>query len=214
MSFKWVFFDLDGTLTDSSEGIEKSAAGALDAFGIAYDSLDDLSVFIGPPLRAMFPKWGVPEDKTDEAIRIFRRRYNTVGKFENHPYPGIAEMLGHLKDAGLKLAVATSKPEPMAKEILKHFHLDGYFDVIAGATYDKSRESKEAILRYLLDMCSAEDAVLVGDTVYDTEGAEAVGIASIGAAWGFGSTDEMKEKGALRIVRTPGELETYLLQKS
>lgn len=205
--YNTVLFDLDGTLTDSSPGITRCAAEALDHYGIKYGSLDDLRVFIGPPLRKTFPEFGVPAEETDNAVRIFRARYSTVGKFENEPYAGIEELLQKLKKDGKKLYVATSKPETVAKEILEKFELSGYFDLICGATMDASRESKDAVIAYLLGLSNEEmDAVMIGDTAFDVEGALVHHIPCIGVSWGFGSVESMKDAGACGIADTPEQL--------
>ena len=118
-----ILFDLDGTLTDSGEGITKCAQLALEHFGICVEDRNQLRIFVGPPLRESFPKFGVPEDQVEEAVRIFRSRYLTVGKFENRPYPGIRELLETLRNQGYRLFVATSKPETTAVEILEKVRL-------------------------------------------------------------------------------------------
>ena len=178
--YKHVLFDLDGTLTDSSEGITKCAQLALDHFGIHVENLNDLRVFIGPPLRNTFPSFGVPEDKVEEAVAIFRSRY--------------------------------SKPEGTAREILDKFELTQYFDCIAGASEDSSRDSKEKVIRYLFTMVEdIHSAVMVGDTVFDIIGARETGVDAIGVTWGFGNVEEMKEKGARNIVSNCSELEDVIL---
>jgi phosphoglycolate phosphatase len=212
MRFNHVLFDLDGTLTNSAPGIENAVSLALDHFGIPYESKDDLSVFVGPPLRYIFPKWGVPEDQVEEAIRIYRAYYLTQGKFENEPYEGITDMLGDLQAAGVHLYVATSKPEETAREILDHFDLTKYFDEIAGATLDGSRDDKESVIRYLLGKAEhVSDALMVGDTVYDIEGAKKAGMASAGVAWGFGNVNDMIYQGASVIVENPEQLRDFIL---
>ncbi|MBR4941003.1 MAG: HAD hydrolase-like protein [Clostridia bacterium] len=208
-----VFFDLDGTLTDSAEGITKCAQLALSHFGIIYDDLDPLKVFVGPPLREMFPKFGVPADRVEEAVKVFRSRYLTVGKFENSPYAGIPQMLSELKARGKKLFITTSKPETTAKEILSHFDLDGYFDCICGATMDGSRDSKESVISHLLTQ--TEDlgtVVMVGDTAFDVIGASAHGIPTIGVSWGYGKICDMESAGAKAIATTTTELVDLICQ--
>ncbi len=209
-----VLFDLDGTLTDSSLGITKCAALALDHYGIAYESLDALRVFIGPPLRVTFPKFGVKEEDVGEAIAIFRGRYNVEGKFENVPYDGIELLLQKLQKAGKKLYVATSKPEATAIQILEKFNLSQYFDIIAGATKDASRDTKDAVIRYLLEQSGETGkAVMVGDTAFDVEGANAHQMPCIGVSWGFGTVESMQEEGACAIARTPEELYRLLTEE-
>lgn len=214
MNKKLILFDLDGTLTDSGEGITKSVKLALDHFGIPVESLNDLRYFVGPPLRDSFLKAGVPEDRIEEAITVYRSRYTTVGKFENTPYPGIPELLTQLKNLGYRLCVATSKPENMSVEILDKFGLSPYFDEICGATLDKSRDSKSAVIAYLLQKTgSAQNATMVGDTAFDVIGAAEHGINTIGVSWGYGSTEEMVAKGAVAIAHTTDELYQFLTQE-
>lgn len=210
MKYKSVFFDLDGTLTDSSEGITKCAQLALHHFGIPAEDRNALRVFIGPPLRDSFPKFGVPEDRVEEAVSVFRSRYNTVGKFENVPYDGIRELLETLKQKDMRLFVATSKPETTALEILHKFDLEKYFEIICGATMDGQRDSKESVIAYLLQQVDSADAVMIGDTAYDVLGAKAFGIPTIGVTWGFGSREEMEAAGAIHIASTMEELLKYV----
>lgn len=208
---KSILFDLDGTLTDSGEGIMNCAALALERFGIPIPPRDALRVFIGPPLHDTFRQFGVPEDQVDEAIRIYRSRYVPIGKFENTPYPGIRELLEQLRAQGHRLFVATSKPEDMSVEILEHFDLAHFFDRICGASLDRSRSSKDAVIAYLLQQHGTEEPmVMVGDTVFDILGAAAHGIPAVGVAWGYGSVEEMKKAGAAAIAATMDELLSIL----
>jgi len=211
---KTILFDLDGTLTDSGEGIINCASLALEHFGIPVPDREAMRVFVGPPLDKTFREFGVPADRTDEAIRIYRSRYIPIGKFENAPYPGIRELLQNLRDRGHKLFVATSKPERMSVEILEHFALADFFTDICGATLDGSRSTKEDVIAYLLSRNSGEgEIVMVGDTVYDILGAKAHGIPAIGVDWGYGKTQDMIDAGAVAIAYTTGELLGLLEQE-
>ena len=204
---KTILFDLDGTLTDSGEGILNCAELGLRHFGLPVPSREEMRVFVGPPLHETFLKFGVPEDKVEEAVTVFRSRYTTVGKFENTPYPGVHNLLQALKDEGHTLLIATSKPENMAIEILEKFQLSQYFDRICGATLDRSRISKEDVIAYLLSLNgTAENMVMVGDTAFDVVGAAAHGISTIGVSWGYGSVEEMQQAGAIAIANTMEEL--------
>lgn len=204
---KAVFFDLDGTLTDSGEGIINCAILALEHFGLPIPSREELRVFVGPPLDQSFINHGVPADKTDEAIRVYRSRYTTVGKFENFPYPGIEELLQRLKNEGCRLFVATSKPEGMSVEILEKFGLAHYFEKICGATLDGSRSHKADVIAYLLEQVDGvENVVMVGDTAFDVIGAKAHGIPTIGVSWGYGSASDMEDAGAAAIAHSMDEL--------
>lgn len=204
---KAIFFDLDGTLTDSGEGIMNCAELGLRHFGIPVPSREKMRAFVGPPLDQTFLKFGVPADKTDEAIEVFRSRYRTVGKYENFPYPGIREALQTLKDQGHRLFVATSKPESLANEVLAHFELDGYFEQIAGATFDGSRSHKADVITYLLQLTGdVGQTVMVGDTAYDVIGAAQHGIPTIGVSWGYGEVADMQQAGAIAIANTMDEM--------
>ena len=209
---KTLFFDLDGTLTDSGPGIMNCAAFALERLGLPVPERAALRAFVGPPLRQIFPKFGVPEAQVDEAVRIFRSRYIPIGKFENSPYPGMGALLQRLKEAGFPLYVATSKPEVTAVEVLEHFGLAGYFEKICGASMERGRETKQEVIACLLDQIGAPDRVLmVGDTDYDVLGAKAHGIGTIGCTWGYGDAESLRKAGAMALADTPEELYTMLL---
>lgn len=204
---KTILFDLDGTLTDSGEGIINCATLALRHFGLPVPAYEDMRTFVGPPLRDSFIRFGVPADQTDEAIRVYRSRYIPTGMFENTPYPGIRELLETLRAEGYTLYVATSKPEEMSVTILEKFDLAKYFCRICGASIDSSRSTKDAVIAYLLESSGAkEDMVMVGDTKYDILGAKAHGIPAIGVGWGYGKVEEMEEAGAAGIAETMDEL--------
>lgn len=201
---KSILFDLDGTLTDSGEGIISCAKMTLERFGLPIPSPDELRTFVGPPLGDSFMKYGVPADRVEEAIAVFRSRYLPIGKFENHLYPGIRELLETLKGQGHKLYVATSKPEVTAVEVLEHFDLASFFECICGATFDQSRVSKSDVIAFLLEQIGTDtDAVMVGDTAFDVIGAAAHGIPTIGVSWGYGKVPDMKKVGAAAIADTP-----------
>lgn len=207
MMKKAILFDLDGTLTDSGEGIINCAIVALQHFGLPIPSREELRIFVGPPLNETFLSHGVPADRVEEAITVYRSRYVPIGKFENTPYPGIRELLETLQAQGHALYVATSKPEAMSIEILEHFDLARYFTQICGATLDLSRSSKDAVIAYLLEQTGCKDSmVMVGDTKYDILGAKAHGIPAIGVSWGYGSVSEMRQAGAIGIADTMDEL--------
>lgn len=204
---KCILFDLDGTLTDSGEGIINCATLALNHFGLPVPDRETMRVFVGPPLDETFIKFGVPAERTDEAIAVYRSRYTTVGKFENFPYPGAEDLLRHLREKGHRLFVATSKPEGMSVEILEKFGLARYFEMICGATLDGSRSKKADIIDYLLQKAGgAENAIMVGDTAYDVIGAKAHGMPAIGVSWGYGKVADMEAAGAAAIAHSMEEL--------
>lgn len=207
MKKKAILFDLDGTLTDSGEGIINCAILALEYFGLPIPDRETLRVFVGPPLRDTFYKFGVAEEDLDKAVEVYRSRYIPIGKYENHPYPGIEQLLAKLKADGHQLYVATSKPEEMSKDILNKFDLAQYFDIVCGATLDGSRDSKADVIAYLLERSGGvNNAIMVGDTVFDIVGAAAHGIPAIGVSWGYGSVQEMECAGAVSIAHTMDEL--------
>ena len=213
MKQKAIFFDLDGTLTDSGEGIINCATLALEHFGIPVPSREEMGVFVGPPLDQTFIKFGIPAEKTQEAIDVFRSRYLVVGKFENTPYPGIRELLEKLKSQGHRLFVATSKPETTAVEILHKFELAQYFEVICGATLDGTRVHKADVIAYLLGKIGTpEDILMVGDTEFDVTGAAAHSIKTIGVSWGYGKVAAMEQAGAVAIAHTMEQLEQFINQ--
>ncbi len=207
MTNKAILFDLDGTLTDSAEGILNSVTMVLKHYNIPLPDAEGMRVFIGPPLHDKFVEFGVPAEEADASVELFRSRYNTIGKFENRPYPGIPEMLQKLKDEGHHLLVATSKPEITAVEVLEHFDIAKYFEHICGATMDRSRDTKEKVIEYLLKKQSHDcPTVMVGDTAYDVIGAAAHGIPCIGVSWGYGSVEEMISAGATVIADSVSQL--------
>lgn len=207
MPQKHIIFDLDGTLTDSGEGILNSVEMTLRHFALPVPDRQDLRVFIGPPLRDMFIKHGISEDRVEEAIDVYRSRYNTIGKFENFPYPGIPQLLRKLQQQGYRLSVATSKPEHTAVEIMEKFLLTQYFDEICGGTPDGSRDEKSKVIAYLLSKSDPADQVLmIGDTEYDVIGAAVHNIPTIGVSWGYGSVEGMVAAGAIDIVHTTDAL--------
>lgn len=187
------------------------ASLALEHFGLSVPSREELRVFVGPPLDKTFIEFGVPADKTDEAIRVYRSRYLTVGKYENIPYPGIVELLAHLKAQGHRLFVATSKPETTSIDIMEKFQLAQYFEQICGATLDGTRSHKEDVIAYLLTQGKdMENIVMVGDTKYDILGAKHHGIPAIGVAWGYGKVQDMIDAGAVAIAQDIAHLQTLL----
>ena len=209
---KTILFDLDGTLTDSGEGIINCVIYALERFGLPIPPRKELRYFVGPPLHESFIKQGVPAERAEEAVAVYRERYVPTGMFENTPYPGVRELLEALKAEGHTLFVASSKPEWMCIEILKHFDLAKYFDQICGATMDTTRTNKDAVIAYLLELNGKSDkTIMVGDTKFDVLGAKAHGIPTVGVSWGYGSVEEMKAAGAAAIAFTMEELRSQLL---
>lgn len=211
--YQTVFFDLDGTLTDSAPGITHSVAHALKKWKIEVEDHSTLNAFVGPPLAESFAKYyGFTPEECKKAIEYYREYYTDKGMFENSVYPGIEELLAHLKNTGRKVVVATSKPEVFAVQILEHFHLAQYFDRIAGASMDENRVEKADVLRYAIEAGGYDlsEAVMVGDRENDIRGARDNQLFSVGVLYGYGSRAELEEAGADRIVETVEELKKYL----
>lgn len=204
---KTILFDLDGTLTDSGEGIINCVIYALERFGLPIPPRENLRYFVGPPLHESFIKQGIPAERAEEAVAVYRERYVPTGMFENTPYPGVRELLEKLKVEGHTLYVASSKPEWMCVQILEHFDLAKYFEQICGATMDTSRTNKEAVIEYLIrENGRTDNMIMVGDTKFDVLGAKVHGIPCIGVSWGYGTVADMQEAGAVTIADTMTDL--------
>lgn len=207
MSARSILFDLDGTLTDSGEGIINCASLALEHFGITPPDRETMRQFVGPPLVDSFVKFGIPAENAEEAVEIYRSRYIPIGKYENTPYPGVYGLLEKLRSQGHKLYVATSKPEGMSVDILEHFDMAKYFTLICGASMDTSRNTKDAVIGYLLEQTGdTGDVIMVGDTAFDVLGAKKHGISTIGVAWGYGKVADIESAGAVAIAYSMDEL--------
>ena len=206
---EYVFFDLDGTLTESTEGICNAAQYALHKFGIEENDRARLESYIGPPLNDSFAGYGLDPEEVKRAVGYFREYYNRQGKFENRVYDGIPEVLSALKAKGKKLVVATSKPEHFANEILEHFGIRQYFDFVAGATVDEKRTHKAEVIEYALQELKIADpdtVLMVGDRKYDVLGAHEKGIACLGVLYGYGSREELEDVKADRIAENVGDI--------
>ena len=205
-----VLFDLDGTLTDSGLGITNSVKYALGREGIEVKDRSELFRFIGPPLVDSFQMfYGFSAEKALEITHIYREYYSTKGIFENEVYDGIEELLKKLHEAGKRILVATSKPEPFARKILDHFSLSQYFEYIAGSNMDETRSTKAEVIDYALESCNITDlseAVMVGDREHDVIGAKKIGMKSIGVLFGYGDREELEKAGADYIAETPEDI--------
>ena len=177
--YKAILFDLDGTLTDSGEGITKSVQYALEKVGKPETDLQKLRVFVGPPLLEQFQEYaGIDEETARKAVEIYRERYAPVGIYENELYPGIPEMLSGLKQRGYKLAIASSKPENFVKIVAEYFHIDSYFDQV----------------------------IMVGDKEHDVFGARRAGLECIAVSYGYGTEEELKNAHPFKIVNSAEEI--------
>lgn len=221
--FRFVLFDLDGTLTDPKEGICRSVQYALHQMNIEEPDIDRLEPFIGPPLEDSFTEfYHMSKADAGKAVVHYRERFSAIGLFENKVYDGIPRMLQRLKEAGCYLAVASSKPGVFVDRILKHFHLDSYFDVVVGSELDGRRSRKEEVVEEALTQMYALDGqgnnaalrhstAMVGDRVFDMNGAKAFGLHGVAVSYGYAPEGELERSGADYIAATVGELERYLL---
>lgn len=212
--YKYVLFDLDGTLTNPEIGITSSVMYALEKFGIEVKDRKVLHPFIGPPLTYSFQTfYGLSKEDSELAVKYYRERFSVKGLYENEVYDGVEKMLQELKADGKILIIATSKPEEFTLKILKHFDLYKYFDFIAGATMDGSRGEKADVIRYALEIGGIEnksEAIMVGDRNYDILGAKENGLASIGVLFGFGDYEELMKAGADYIAANVEDILKYI----
>lgn len=212
MAWKYILFDLDGTLTDSSEGILRCVKYALETAGVKVPDREVLKNFIGPPLVDGFQEIaGMSYEEAVTAVAKYRERYSVIGLFENELYEGIPLVLSRLKSQGKILALATSKPESYSVRILQHFHLLKYFDVTVGSTMDNARRHKsdvirEAFRRLQLSREDYSNVIMVGDRKQDILGAKECGIAALGVYYGFAELGELEAAGADQVIWNVDEL--------
>lgn len=230
MTYKYILFDLDGTISASGPGIIKAMQYGLTAAGINETDPATLKLFIGPPLNVQIQKiYGLSEKDILAVIMKFREQYDNKGIFDSAPYEGINGLLSALKQRNMITAVASSKPWPLVHKILKDFSFTSYFDVIVGsnpsdemknkADFDqKTRIIKKTFIKLkeigmtpALDEKFLSSTIMIGDKNYDIFGAKANKITSAGAAWGYGSLDELADAGADFIFKTPHDLQDFLL---
>ena len=202
-----IFFDLDGTLTDAGPGIKACINYALDKMNFKKLGMDSDWV-VGPSLWGTFKKLGIPEENLNEAVNLYRERYNVKGYLENSVYVGIPGQLAMLLEMGYVLSLATSKPTVSASAILEYFDLTRYFSYEFGSNLDGSLSDKSILLKHALAMTGFEpnNALMIGDRQYDIIGAKSNLIKSVGVSYGYGSTNELREAGADLLVEKPAEL--------
>lgn len=210
---KYILFDLDGTLTDPFLGITKAVAYSLQSFGIEVESLDALKKFIGPPLDVSFQEYyGMDEEQSLEAVKKYREYFGEKGLFENEVYDGIPEFLERLLEKGKTLYVCTSKPRFYADQIMKHFHLDQYFQGIYGSELDGTRKNKKDVIAYCLhqENIKAQDCLMVGDRQHDVIGAHENDMLCAGVLYGYGDHQEFEACHCDYIVKDLKELESVI----
>lgn len=210
-----ILFDLDGTLTDSGDGIMNSVAYAIEKMGLATLSRAELKRFVGPPLATSFRVYcGLDDKGAETAVNTYREYFAVKGIFENSVYEGIPEVLDALRKSGKKIVLATSKPEVYAIQILEHFDLMKYFDFVAGALMDETRTKKELVIEHILKSISVteKDSVLmVGDREYDVKGAKHFGFDSLGVLYGYGDRAELEEAGATYIAENVSDILKFIV---
>lgn len=215
MEIKTVLFDLDGTLTDSGPGIIAGVQYALKKYGMEVDDISSLRCFIGPPLKEQFMKFcGFSEEEGARAVEHYREYYRDRGIFENEVYEGVPELLRELKDAGLTVIMATSKPETFAVTIAEHFEISRYFDFIGGSLMDGRRTKKSEVIEYVLEGAGVTDrstVLMIGDRDYDILGAKEAGVHSMGVLYGYGPREELEAAGADFLVERPEDALAYIL---
>ena len=213
-NYKYLFFDLDGTLTDSAEGITNSVEYALNKFGIIIKDKSELNRFMGPPLVPAFMEfYGFDEPDAKKAVEYYRERFKDIGIFENRVYDGIKGLLEDLKNKGYTLVMATSKPETFAKRIADHFDLTKYFTYIAGATFDGRISTKAEVIEYAIKALGLKDRseiIMIGDRHHDVEGAKETGLDSLGVLYGYGNREELEKAGATYIAPTVEDIASIL----
>ena len=206
---KTVFFDLDGTLTDSCPGIFTGVSIALSSFGITVAPENVTREVIGPPLFDCFHRiYGLGEEDARRAVALYREYYGREGLFVNDVYEGIYPMLAALREAGYTLMMATGKPHEYARRISAHFGFDGALSAVYGAEFDGTRGDKADLLRYAMERegLKPDECVMIGDRRYDIKGALEVGATPIGVLWGYGDREELTEAGCAHFAEKPSDL--------
>lgn len=214
--YHYIFFDLDGTLTDSKEGIFKSLRYAMEKLGDPVPDEAVLTKFIGPPLQESFMRYcGYSEEKAARAILAFRERYAPIGKFENRPAPGLVDLCARLKADGYVLALASSKPEEMCLAICQKFGFATSMAAITGSPpvgdWKKADVIRETMRRLGLTERDCASILMVGDREYDVLGARACGIDCVGVEFfGYAAPGELASAGAVAVVQDARELEQFI----
>lgn len=208
--YKYILFDLDGTLLNTYKGVSNGVRYTLEYYGLPVPEEKDMRKYLGPPLRDSFSRFaGIPDEKLDEAIAKFREYYFDKGVMEYDFFEELKPTFAKLREMGCKLAVATSKLEKGAFIILEDADLTNEFDFICGSTQDESRSSKDQVIAHVLehfDIADKSEVLMVGDRDNDIVGAHKNGIKCCGFLSGFGSLEEMQEYGADYVIRFISEI--------
>ena len=213
--FDYLFFDLDGTLTDPAPGITNSFKHALKSFGMEIPPYETLCSFIGPPLVETFKtQLGFSDEKAAQGVVYYREYFAQKGLLENSVYAGVPELLATLKQAGKTLVVATSKPEEFSIRIIEHFGLAPFFENVCGSLMNEDRSKKDEVIAYAIERNHITDKskiLMIGDRMHDILGAKKYGIKSCGVLFGYGSREELETAGADFIVTDVAELKSICL---
>ncbi len=210
-----IIFDLDGTLTDSGPGIKNSIRYTLTHYGLPMESEEQLNRYVGPPLLVSFQKYmGFDESTAKQAIPVYRSYFTKKGMFENKVYRGIVPLLQTLKAKGKRLFIATGKPTVYTLQILEHFHLAPYFDLVCGIGLDESDMGKEELITQVITKAnlSPNTCLMVGDREFDMIGAKAVGIPGVGVTYGYGTKEELERAGATVLAHSVEQLQEILCE--
>ena len=214
--YKYLFFDLDGTLNKSGEGIMRCAQHTLRHFGIEIEDLNTLLPFVGPPLEDSFRDlYHLDNTQVEEALDIYAQRYAQLGAYEAELYPGILNLLDELRKSGKTIIIATSKKITMTLKVTKHFGLDQYVDFIGARDDEGKRHTKADVIRYIIDQMQIKDlkdCVMIGDRKYDMIGAEETGMDAIGVLYGYGDREELEAHHATYIAEDIAELKKLLIE--
>jgi len=215
-NYNHILFDLDGTLTDSAEGVTRSVQHALKQYNIDA-AIEELRSFIGPPLHHSFIEvYGFSTDEAHRAVEYYRDYYRDVGIYENKVYPDVPELLENLNKNNKKVHLATSKPTIFAEKILRYFKLDQFFTTIAGSNLNGTRVEKKEVIAHVLEEngdLKTKETIMVGDRKHDIIGARAWNLDSIGVTYGYGSLQELQEAGSTMIAATVPELQNLILHQ-
>lgn len=207
-----IFFDLDGTIIDSSEGIFSSIQFAMNHMDLPLLDNATLASFVGPPLLESFLMMGLSEERATQAVTYYRKNYQEEGVYQLTLYDEIRPVLSELAQNNL-LYIATSKPEYFAKKIMNHLDLTQVFQGIYGADFENRRSKKADVLAYAIensDIREHDEQLMIGDRKHDIIGAKQNGIEGIGVTYGFGSAKELLDAGAKAVVDSPQQLLDYL----
>lgn len=216
--YRYIFFDLDGTLTDSKEGIFNCVRYALEKMGEPIPTDDVLKNFIGPPLHDSYIRYcGFTREQALLGVQLFRERYTTIGKFENAAAPGMLDLCRRLKERGYVLALSSSKPERMCEQICEKFGFAPFLATVtgsppAGDDWEKADVIRETMRRLNLTEADKDAILMIGDRKFDVLGARECGIACVGVEFfGYAAPGELEEAGAAAVVRSAEELEAVLV---